>query len=87
MTFAIEVSKIALKQMSKIPRRDLLRISERIDSLSTNPRPSDIKKIKGSIDLYRIRSGTYRILYKIQDEVLQILIVDVDHRKDIYSKL
>ncbi|MFV0341048.1 MAG: type II toxin-antitoxin system RelE family toxin [Parachlamydiaceae bacterium] len=87
MTYSVHLSKVALKQMSKISRRELIKIGERIDDLSKNPRPHDVKKIKGSLDLYRIRSGSYRILYRIVDDVLCILIVDVDHRKDIYKNL
>lgn len=87
MTYSIEISKVALKQMSKISRRELIKIGERIDDLSNNPRPYDVKKIKGSSELYRIRSGSYRILYRILDDVLCVLIVDVDHRKDIYKSL
>lgn len=85
MTYSVDLSKIALKQMSKIPKRDLIRIGERIDQLAKDPRPHDVKKIVGSSDLYRIRSGSYRILYRIFDEVLCIMIVDLDHRKDIYK--
>jgi mRNA interferase RelE/StbE len=82
--YDIELSRIALKNMAKIPKRELIRIQERIDSLIKEPRPADIKKIQGDENLYRIRSGNYRILYRIFDDMIKILIIDVDHRKDIY---
>ncbi len=87
MKYDIELSRIALKSMAKIPRKELLRVRERIDSLSGEPRPIDVKKIQGDENLYRIRSGNYRVLYRIFDEQIYILIVGVDHRKDIYKNL
>lgn len=85
MIYEIELSRLALKGMAKVPRRELLRIQDKINDLSNNPRPADIKKTHGDENLYRIRSGNYRILYRIFDGKLHILIVDVDHRKDIYK--
>lgn len=79
MTYEIELTRIALKNMSKIPRRELIRIHDRINTLSINPRPEDFKKIQGDDNLFRIRSGNYRILYRIFDDKIRILIVDVDH--------
>lgn len=85
MIFEIELSRLAFKNMAKIPTRELVRIQKRINDLSVDPRPFDIKKIHGDENLYRIRSGNYRILYRIFDSKLHILIIDVDHRKDIYK--
>ena len=87
MNYEISLSRIALKNMTKLPRRELVRIQNRIDCLAKDPRPADIKKIHGDENLYRIRLGTYRILYRIFDDKLFILIVDVDHRKEIYKNL
>ena len=52
--------------------------------LQTNPRPNGYKKLKGYDNIYRIRFGTYRIVYSIIDKELVVYIFDVDHRKDIY---
>ena len=83
--YAVELSRIALKHMANIPKRDLIRIQERIEALSVEPRATDTKKIQGDDNLYRIRSGNYRILYRIFEKKLCILIVEVDHRKDVYK--
>jgi mRNA interferase RelE/StbE len=85
VNYDIELSRVAFKSMAKIPRRELVRIQNRIDALSAEPRPADLKKIRGDDNLFRIRSGNYRILYRIFDEKIHILIVDVDHRKNIYK--
>jgi mRNA interferase RelE/StbE len=87
VNYDVELSRIALKNMTKIPKRELIRIQDRIDSLVKEPKPADVKKIQGDENLYRIRSGDYRILYRVFDSKFSILIVDIDHRKDIYRCL
>jgi mRNA interferase RelE/StbE len=87
VNYEITLSGIALKSMEKIPKRELIKINEKIDELSSNPRPEGMKKIQGDENLYRIRSGNYRVIYRIFDKKIEISIVDVDHRKDIYKKL
>lgn len=87
MTYDIELSKIAVKNLAKIPRKDLVRIQIKIDTLTIEPRPIDLKKIEGETNLYRIRCGKYRILYRIFEEKILVLIVNVDHRQSVYKNL
>jgi mRNA interferase RelE/StbE len=63
------------------------RISAKIDSLKTNPRPSGVEKLSGEEDLYRVRVGDYRILYQIHDRILLVLILRIGHRQDVYRLL
>ena len=82
--YSILIKATAQKQLSKLPWNvadDLLKL---IQSLSTNPRPSGCKKLKGR-DGYRIRKGDYRIIYDIYDNKLVIQIIAAGHRKDIYE--
>ena len=84
MPYNIEFAQSVEKQLKKISKKDASRIKEWIESLSSEPRPCDVKKLKGR-ELYRIRSGDYRIIYAIKDKVLLVLIVAVGHRKEIYD--
>lgn len=36
--------------------------------------------------LYAARRGEYRVLYEIFDDVIQIDIIDVAHRRDVYRR-
>lgn len=89
MAYRVEINDKLKKRLKQIPQKDKLRIIERLDQLAENPRPEDCKKLKGNHNSskYRIRSGKYRIVYMIQDNVLIVVIVDIDHRKDIYQNL
>jgi mRNA interferase RelE/StbE len=59
------------------------RIYRAVDGLRVNPRPPGCKKLQGRPD-YRIRVGDYRILYRVFNHELVVLVVDVDNRKDVY---
>jgi mRNA interferase RelE/StbE len=81
--YKIFFRKSVWKDFESIPKKELNRILEKIESLSENPRPSGSQKLSGQ-ERYRIRQGRYRILYSIQDKELTIWIVKVGHRKDVY---
>jgi mRNA interferase RelE/StbE len=71
------------KDLRLIPKKDVKKILQRIDSLTAEPRPTGCEKLTGQ-DRYRIRQGRYRIVYSIQDNELTVWIVRVGQRKDIY---
>jgi mRNA interferase RelE/StbE len=63
--------------------RDVRRlVVARLERLAENPRPPGSKKLEGAEDLHRVRVGDYRIVYRIEDEVLLVLAVRAAHRSD-----
>lgn len=82
--YKIEYSKEIEKDLSKIPKKDILKIRDKIVSLSKNPRSQNTTDLKGKKNFYRIRSGDYRIIYQILDDRLIVFIVRIAHRKDVY---
>ncbi len=81
--YKIEIKKSAIKELNKLPHNDLKKIINKIQNLADNSRPSDCKKLT-SEEKYRIRSGNYRILYLIEDDILTIYVIKVGHRRDVY---
>lgn len=55
-----------------------------LTGLTNQPRPHGYLKLQGFENSYRIRVGDYRVIYEIYDDILQVLIVKVGPRKDIY---
>lgn len=49
-----------------------------------NPRPRGCKKIEGEEDLWRIRIGQYRVLYRIYDADKLVDVIAIRHRRDAY---
>lgn len=82
--YRIEFTSPATKQFRDLPSKVQDRISPHIDALAANPRPHGALKIKGEDDQYRIRVGSYRVVYSIVDERLIVSIVRVADRKDVY---
>lgn len=81
--YKIELKQSAVKELNKIPAKDLKKITTKIESLSTNPRPMGCEKLS-TLERYRIRQGNYRILYSIKDDILTVYVIKIGHRKDIY---
>jgi mRNA interferase RelE/StbE len=88
MAYRIEISPSAARQVRKLSRRALARITDKVDALADDPRPEGAKKLIGTNEyLYRIRTGDYWIIHQVRDEVLIVLVVHVGHRKDVYRRL
>jgi mRNA interferase RelE/StbE len=83
MKFQIILPKSVQKELDRLPDEIARRILTRLAALETNPRPVDVKKLKGR-DAWRIRVGDYRVIYEIHDRILQIIVVTVGHRREIY---
>jgi len=75
----------ARKELLSFPGYVIVSIEKKIDALAYNPRPSGYKKLKGSINEYRIRVGNYRVLYTIHDDIITVFIFKIAHRKDVYK--
>jgi mRNA interferase RelE/StbE len=85
--YKIFLKKSAQKELDTIPKKDLIRIVDKIQALSTNPMPFGVEKLSGHSEKYRIRQGYYRIVYSIHKKELQIWVVKVAHRKKVYQDL
>jgi mRNA interferase RelE/StbE len=81
--YNIFFKKSVEKDFKIIPKNDLGKIIERIETLAENHRPPGCEKLTGQ-QKYRLRQGRYRILYSIQDDELTVWVVKVGPRKDIY---
>ena len=83
MSYQVILSKSVQKELDRLPDDLATRILARLAALETNPRPADVKKLKGR-DAWRIRVGDYRVIYEIHDRQLEILVITVGHRREIY---
>ena len=79
----IIIKKMAKKFIDKLPQNEKLRIIKAIQKL---PYGEDIKKLKGHDNLLRLRVGSYRIIYSVDNGELTVYVIDVGNRGDIYNK-
>ncbi|WP_040158283.1 type II toxin-antitoxin system RelE family toxin [Nigerium massiliense] len=84
MTYSIEISPGAARQLKKLDGVARRRIQAAIELLAEEPRPAGAKKLVGGGGEWRVRTGDFRIVYEINDGVLVILVLAVGHRREIY---
>ena len=87
MKYQIKVDKQASKALAKLPKKAQRQVADKISDLAEDPFPQDCMPI-GSVkrnDVYRIKSGDYRIGYQVKEDVILILVLRIGHRKDFYK--
>ncbi|MEP6626975.1 MAG: type II toxin-antitoxin system RelE/ParE family toxin [Ginsengibacter sp.] len=82
--YQLKIKKSAEKELANLPHETIVLIKNLVLKLSDNPFPPGYKKLKGFKDFYRIRSGSYRIIYSVQHNELFIEVLKIAHRKDAY---
>lgn len=87
VVYGVQILPRAQRQIKALPRDVQKRIVKAVRLLRENPRPSSVKKLKGTEDLYRYRVGSYRIIYAVSDEAILIFVVSVGHRREVYREL
>ena len=78
-----------MRQLRAIPQPAALTILRALTPLGDDPRriDSNVRKLAGYEDRYRLRVGDYRVIYEVQDTQLIILVVGVGHRREIYRSM
>ena len=82
MTWRIVIEKPALKFLQKQPLPQRERLLKAIQGL---PDVGDIKPMAGHENLFRMRVGTYRVLYSIEHDVLIVRVMNAGNRGDVYK--
>jgi len=85
-SYEIEWKHTAEKDLRNIDRQFIAKILEAVESLSTNPLPTNCRKLKDAENFYRIRIGDYRVIYQVNSHEQLITIYHVRHRKEAYRK-
>ena len=83
--YRIEVTRAAAKQLRKLEPSMAPRIRGAIELLAVDPRPPASRALRGRPG-YRVRVGGYRIIYRIEDDVLLIVVLRLGHRRDIFGR-
>ena len=81
---SVEVSATAERQIRRLDRQDQIRVLRTIRDLAAVPYPQGCRKLRGYEDVFRVRVGTFRVLYSVEPARIVVIILKVGHRKDIY---
>ena len=74
----------SLKVLGKLEKQVQERILTALERLRIRPESCDIKRLVG-MPGFRFRVGDYRIIFDIEEEKLNILVLKIGHRKNIYD--
>lgn len=86
MTYRVEFTTAAVRQIKKLDRPTRDRILAVIESLVDDPRPPASTKLVGEAIAWRVRVGDYRVIYDVDDEVLTVTVVRAGHRREVCSR-
>jgi len=87
--YQLEIPKVVRQQIDKLPGFYRQRFRQLIQSLATEPRPANAKRLRTGDNRYRIRVDDYRLVYRIFDAVLIVEILKAGHkaRPEFYAEL
>lgn len=83
-SYKIEWKRSAAKELKRLPPEIIKRILVAVEALAEDPFPAGFKKLIGSRHTYRIREGSYRVIYNVNSDVVVIEIIKIGHRKNVY---
>lgn len=78
--YELRFKNSVINDLRALPRSDVAKVLERIDALRDDPRPPGSEKLSAQ-ERYRVRQGSYRILYGIEDQQVVVTVVKVGHRR------
>ena len=90
MTWKIEVTKTGYECFEKIKNNDpqgFAKLSIKIDKLADDPHKAGIKLSEPLAQYWRLKQGKYRVVYKIENDIVTVFIVYAGDRKDVYKRL
>ena len=86
MAYNIVLASVPQKFLDKLDDNLFGRIMKKLETLKTNPFPSDVKRVIGRKEkVFRVRVGNYRVLYVVLEDNKQILVTDIDRRESVYD--
>jgi mRNA interferase RelE/StbE len=85
VTYRLVIKPSASKELERLDDQMLRRVDAAILRLRENPQPQGSKKLAG-VPLYRIRVGSYRVVYEIDDVRKQVTVVTIGHRREVYRR-
>ena len=89
MKYTVEYTKQAVKELEKLDKYTrkiiLLWIDKNLEG-TEDPRVHGKALTANRVGQWRYRVGDYRIIAKIEDDRLVILVITIGHRREIYDK-
>ncbi len=82
----LNITNDSLDFLAALPAKQYRQIADTVFRLLKTPEPHDSSQLKG-YPLRRVDCGEYRIIYRLQDEDLFVLLIGKRNDAEIYKKL
>lgn len=82
--YQVFYTSAANRHLHDLPHEVALRIRDAVEALAVNPRTPHTEKLAGYPSAYRLRVGSYRVVYTIEDAVRRVVIFRIAHRREAY---
>lgn len=82
MPYRVELAPAAQRELRRLPRQVASRLADPIESLSTDPRPHGVRKVRGQESTWRMRVGSYRVIFDIDDDRQLVVVLKVARRTE-----
>lgn len=83
--YNIRLEKRVIRYINTCPLKHQAQLKTKIYSLKDNPYPNDSKRIKGFMAYLRVDLGEYRIIYKIENTIIFIILVGKRNDDEVYK--
>ncbi|GIK74863.1 MAG: hypothetical protein BroJett021_38510 [Chloroflexota bacterium] len=87
--YQIDIARSVRRQIEELPGHMRQRVKREIAKLAFNPRPDHARELRGSLaDRYKIRLDHYRLVYRVDDEAVTVVILKAGMKHDgFYDEL
>ena len=82
--YEVYLERAAERDLKRLSAGNFQRVIRHIETLAEEPRPSGCRKIIGSKSDWRIRIGSYRVIYEIDKNAKAVRVMRVRHRREVY---
>jgi mRNA interferase RelE/StbE len=81
----VELLPVARRELLALRNPIQQRVRGAIRALADDPTPAESIMMRGKgIGLYRLRVGSYRVVYRVQAERVTVLVIRIGHRGEVY---
>jgi mRNA interferase RelE/StbE len=86
MTYTVVFHRDAKKDIKKLHPQIRARVIGALEQIADNPKLHGAILLSGYVDTYRYRVGAYRVVYRVNDDELEVLILDAKPRGEVYNR-
>jgi mRNA interferase RelE/StbE len=84
MTYNVLLRPAAARERRKLPPEVRPRVNQALLALEDEPRPHGVTKLAGYANRWRVRIGDYRVIYQIDDQASEVIVLRIAHRREAY---